>query len=110
MMSDPLVPTQLSRVGESGIRIAWSDGQVREYTARELRGACPCATCREQRSQPPAPAYSLTILSPAETRPLSVAGLTPVGNYAYSVAFSDGHDTGIFTLGLLSGLGRQVSP
>lgn len=106
-MSDPLVPTQLGRTA-GGIRIVWSDGQVREYTARELRDACPCATCREQRSQPPAPANALTILSPAELRPLAVASLTPVGNYAYSVGFSDDHDTGIFTLELLRTLGRQA--
>jgi DUF971 family protein len=33
-----------------------------------------------------------------------------VGNYAYSIAFSDGHDTGIFTLEFLRELGTVVSP
>jgi DUF971 family protein len=37
-----------------------------------------------------------------------LSGLRPVGNYAYSVAFSDGHDTGIFSLELLRRLGRAV--
>ncbi|MFO0898105.1 MAG: DUF971 domain-containing protein [Pirellulales bacterium] len=106
-MSDP-TPTQLSRT-PTGIRITWSDGQVREYTAHELRAACPCATCREKRSEGPAKPNPLAILSPAETRPMTVASLTPVGNYAYSVAFSDDHDTGIYTLELLRGLGRPVS-
>jgi DUF971 family protein len=32
-----------------------------------------------------------------------------VGNYAYSIAFSDGHDTGIYTLELLGTLGRDVN-
>ena len=48
------------------------------------------------------------MLTPAETQPLRIAGMTPVGNYAYSIAFSDGHDTGIFTLELLQELGREV--
>jgi DUF971 family protein len=32
--------------------------------------------------------------------------MRPVGNYAYGIQFSDGHDTGIFTLELLGQLGR----
>jgi len=34
--------------------------------------------------------------------------MKPVGNYAYSIAFSDGHDTGIYTLELLRQLGRRM--
>jgi DUF971 family protein len=33
--------------------------------------------------------------------------MTPVGNYAYKILFSDGHDTGIYTLDLLRELGRD---
>jgi len=33
--------------------------------------------------------------------------MDPVGNYAYRILFSDGHDTGIFTLELLRELGRR---
>ena len=45
----------------------------------------------------------------AEARPLTIAGMQPVGNYAYSIEFSDGHDTGIFTLELLRELGDDVA-
>ena len=34
--------------------------------------------------------------------------MKPVGNYAYSIEFSDGHDTGIFTLEFLQSLGELV--
>lgn len=101
-------PTKLERVGDAGLRIHWSDGQVREYSVRELREKCPCATCREKRSAPPPPASQLTVLSPAEARPLTLGGMRPVGNYAYAIAFSDGHDTGIYTLESLRELGREV--
>jgi DUF971 family protein len=49
------------------------------------------------------------VLKPEEARPLAIANMRPVGNYAYGIAFSDGHDTGIFTLELLRELGRDES-
>jgi DUF971 family protein len=103
-----LAPTKLAIVADGRLRIEWSDGQIREYRVAELRDRCPCATCRERRSQPPAPASSLPILSPAETRPLTVVGMKPVGQYAYSIDFSDGHNTGIYTLEFLRELGEKV--
>jgi DUF971 family protein len=101
-------PTKLSLIAGAQLRIQWSDGQIREYSVRELRDKCPCATCREQRSAPPPPATQLPILSAAETRPLSIAAMTPVGRYAYSIDFSDGHDTGIYTLETLREFGHEV--
>ncbi len=98
-------PTELKLVGPDRLRIAWSDGQTREYAVRDLRENCPCATCRERRTAPPPPPTSLTVLSPAETQPLRIAAMQPVGRYAYSIHFSDGHDTGIFTLESLREMG-----
>lgn len=103
-MPEQPLPSKLE-LRDGKLVIAWSDGQVRRYTVRELRNACPCATCREKRNQPPAPLALLPIITPAEMRPLTLAGMTPVGSYAYSLAFSDGHDTGIFTLEFLRELG-----
>jgi DUF971 family protein len=101
-------PTKLQLLAGGQLRIEWSDGQVREYLVCELRDKCPCATCREQRSAPPPPVTQLPILSAAETRPLSIAAMTPVGRYAYSIDFSDGHDTGIYTLQSLREFGHEV--
>jgi DUF971 family protein len=102
-------PTKLELAGGNALRITWSDGQVRDYGFRELRDACPCATCREKRKAPPAAAL-FPIVTEAETRPLRIAAMKPVGKYAYSIEFSDGHDTGIYTLESLRELGQVVSP
>ena len=40
---------------------------------------------------------------------VEVVDVSPVGNYAYSIAFSDGHDTGIYTLEFLRELGTVSS-
>lgn len=100
-------PTSLSLTPEERLLIEWTDGTRRTYAYRELREACPCATCREKRSQPPPPATALPILSPGEAQPLRLLDMRPVGNYAYSITFSDGHDTGIYTFELLRQLGRE---
>ncbi|MBC20911.1 MAG: hypothetical protein CMJ74_11705 [Planctomycetaceae bacterium] len=101
-------PTALTVTPDSTLQISWSDDSVREYGFQELRDHCPCASCRELQRNPPEPS-PLLILSPEEARPLSIKSMSPVGNYAYSIAFSDGHDTGIYQLTLLLELGRQVS-
>ena len=79
-----------------------------EYPARELREKCPCATCREKRNSPPPSPLQLPVLSTAEAQPMRIVGMKPVGNYAYSIAFSDGHDTGIFAFDLLRQLGEPA--
>ena len=107
MMSE-LRPVKLELRDGNRLSITWSDGERREMTVGELRKACPCATCREQRAAPPKPSGGLNVLSMAEARPLAIAGMKPVGNYAYSIAFSDGHDTGIYTLEFLRELGQKV--
>lgn len=104
-----LRPNKLEIRDGNRLVIEWSDGESRGITFSELRAACPCATCREERKQPPEPAGGLPVLSMAEARPLAIDGMRPVGNYAYSVAFSDGHDTGIFTLELLRSLGKPLA-
>ena len=101
-------PSKLELAAADRLRITWSDGQVREYTVRELRDQCPCATCREKRNAEPAPPTLLPIVSDADIRPLRIAAMKPVGSYAYSIDFSDGHNTGIYTLESLRELGEEV--
>ena len=101
-------PTQIERLDERTIQIAWSDGHARRYSVNELRDRCPCATCREKRKAAPPDPNMLTILQPEEAQPLTLQGMKPVGAYAYGIAFGDGHDSGIFTFELLLKLGEVV--
>ncbi len=107
-MSTTVYPTKLEREGERHLVITWSDGARRRYSFRELRDSCPCATCREKRNASPPSPLMLPILTDAQIQPLAIAGMKPVGNYAYAIAFSDGHDTGIYTLDFLRELGEDA--
>ncbi len=105
-----MTPTKLDLdKAERRLLIDWSDGSRRAYTIAELRDQCPCATCREKADadaqQEP---DLLPIISPEEARPLEILGMQPMGSYAYSIEFSDGHDTGIYSLELLSEIGTEV--
>lgn len=103
------LPLSITREGQNQILIHWSDDSNSRYTADLLRTRCPCATCREKRSTAdtgkPQPMV-LPVLSMAEAQPLRIEGMRPVGNYAYNIAFSDGHDSGIFTFDYLRELGQ----
>jgi len=103
-------PTALALGPDGRLVIDWSDGTRRTYAVGELRDKCPCATCREKRNAPPPAAnpFSLNVLSAAEARPMELLGMTPVGNYAYAIQFSDGHDTGIYTFELLQEIGTPA--
>jgi DUF971 family protein len=102
-------PTSLQIIEPDGLLVEWSDGQQRQYGFAELREACPCATCREKNTKQAAqPKTSLPVLSLQEAQPVRVSAMKPIGNYAYSIAFNDGHDTGIFTFEHLRGLGHEI--
>lgn len=87
------------------LTIQWSDDVRQNCGVKRLRDSCPCATCREKRRAPPEPANPLAVLTPEQLAPLQIRGMKPVGNYAYSIDFSDGHNTGIYTFEFLRELG-----
>jgi DUF971 family protein len=104
-----IYPVGLERLGQDALLIRWSDGRRRRYQVGQLRDQCPCATCREKRTAgDKRPATELPVLSLQEAQPLRIASMKPVGNYAYNIAFSDGHDTGIYTFESLLELGQEA--
>lgn len=103
-MPMPIQPVELKLITADTLEIAWSDGQVRHYGVRDLREHCPCALCIEKRNSAE-PAPLLPVLKKEETQPLRITRMQPQGNYAYGIDFSDGHNTGLYTLETLRRLG-----
>jgi DUF971 family protein len=100
------VPTPRTLKGDqTALAIEWSDGRTDRISWGTLRERCPCATCRAKRTEPP-PLFA--ILKPEETAPLRAIGMSPIGNYAYQIDFSDGHKTGIYSLELLREIGSEA--
>ncbi|WP_101066194.1 P-loop NTPase [Roseovarius salinarum] len=76
---------------DTGLLLRWADGHEQCIAPRDLRLACRCAACRDEMSGKP-------ILDP-DTVPLDIrlTRIWSVGNYALGMAFSDGHESGIYT-------------
>lgn len=84
--------------GARRMEIEWDDGVTTAYHHEILRGFCPCAHCQGHHGP-------VRWVEDAENRDLSLASIEPVGNYALSLAWGDGHSTGIYTFRFLRQLG-----
>ncbi len=95
-------PTAIEQSGGDRLRIRWSDGHDRRLPVREIRLSCRCARCIEETSGRP-------LLDPSgvpeDVRPVQISG---VGRYALQIAWTDGHDTGIYTFEHLRELSESV--
>ena len=96
-------PTRAARVtpfpnGE--LAIVWEDGHESYYPGHYLRCKCPCAHCIDETSG------AKVLRDDSVPGDVEVRELYRVGNYAISVRWSDGHDTGIYSYDRL----RELCP
>jgi DUF971 family protein len=80
--------------------VPWTDGVTLRYPIDALRAACPCAGCVDE--------WTGKVLVSIEMFPgVTLKSLKQVGQYAFNVVFSDGHDTGLYTWSKLREIGRN---
>jgi len=87
--------------------VRWQDGHHSVFGFDLLRKECPCAMCGDQRRQRAAGGgLDLLVLSGPILRlgEVQATDVKPVGRYALSFVWSDGHDSGIYTFTLLRDL------
>ena len=100
---DPPVALELDR--ERHLKLTWENGRQATFALETLRTNCPCAACRGLREQSK-PAYP----TPGAPQPLAAVNAELVGNWGVTIAWNDGHDTGIFAWGMLSEWARIGTP
>jgi ATP-binding protein involved in chromosome partitioning len=83
-------PTKIAQAGERALAITWDDGVESRFAVRDLRLACGCAHCVDEWSGEGRLDPSSV---PADVHPLRIES---VGRYAIQVAWSDGHESGIY--------------
>lgn len=82
-------------IANQKLTIVWNDEHVSEFPLDGLRKACPCVTCmggHENMGKKVDPAIFLN----KPEKYWEIQNITPVGNYAIQITWSDGHDTGIY--------------
>ncbi len=71
--------------------LTWNDGWVQRLSFFFLRTRCRCARCEDERT-------GARLLDPATVpENISIQDMQLVGNYALRIAWSDGHNTGLYT-------------
>lgn len=99
----PPLPKKADLVTPFTFRIEWKDGTVTDHAARDLRLACPCASCVDEGTGRP-------LLDPRTVREdILILASELVGRYGLSFVWSDGHKTGIFGWQRLRELGTLRS-
>jgi DUF971 family protein len=83
------------------LAVAFADGARLEIPAELLRVRSPSA---EVRGHGPGDRRLVS-----GKRKVTIADVSPVGNYAIRIAFADGHDTGIYRWAYLAELGADVA-
>jgi DUF971 family protein len=83
------------------LRVAWTGGSESRISADVLWAECPSALARRRR---------LDGRHIAPTAGVAIRQVARIGNYAVNIAFSDGHDRGIYPWTLLAELGRRPTP
>lgn len=88
--------------GPDAVRVEWPDGTIDQIPNREVRGACQCAACIEEYT-------GQQILDPSTISPnIASNSIDTLGNYAVSIAWNDGHSSGIFTWDRLKEIASKV--
>ncbi len=98
-MSEATTPVAFRQAGPATLEIDWKDGHTSAYEVRGLRLACRCARCVEELTGRP---LLVEENVPTDVRPVRIA---PVGRYGVQIAWTDHHDSGIYTFEYLRELG-----
>ena len=85
------------------LEVVWDDGTSIELPFRLLRESCPCAACVDENTG--RRILDITTI-PDDIAPLK---LSLAGNYALRIAWSDRHETGLYTWEHLAQLAAQTA-
>ena len=92
---DQQFPESLELTDDNVLQLVWDDGHLSRHRVDVLRAECPCAHCKGH-----SPEQSLN-LTPEQFPDIKLTDMAVVGRYAYNLVFSDGHNSGIYTLKIL---------
>lgn len=100
-MSAPWPVALEFRKSDQVLAITFDDGADYAIPYKLLREESPSAENKGHGGTPPP--------QPPVPGNINVEGADPIGRYAVRITFSDGHNTGLYTWGLLRELGEKAA-
>ncbi|HEX9507044.1 MAG TPA: P-loop NTPase [Myxococcales bacterium] len=95
-------PVGFGRRDPRTLSVLWQDGRRDDLDVRDLRLACMCALCVQEMS-------GKKMLDPKTVRTdVAPRTITSVGTYAITIAWNDGHGSGIYSFEHLRSLGDSA--
>jgi DUF971 family protein len=88
-------PKKILRKEPNMLYCEWDDRFSSTISLEKLRAECPCADCRKDELAKK-PAFNMLKLNQFKSGMNELKKLTPIGNYAITAVWGDGHDTGIY--------------
>lgn len=85
------IPLEIGRANQHDVKIRWQDGHESIFISRELRLACPCASCVDEMTG------HVRLIAGSIAQTVHPVKVVLTGRYAVSITWSDGHNTGIYT-------------
>ena len=94
------IPLEIGRANAHDVKVLWQDGHESVYPARDLRLKCPCAGCVDEMTG------QIRLIASSVPQDVHPKAIQPIGRYAISIQWSDGHNTGIYGYEML----RKLCP
>ncbi|MFH1194064.1 MAG: DUF971 domain-containing protein [bacterium] len=95
-----MAPLKLKLKDGQFLNIEWDDKKETMIKLANLRKLCPCATCQAELSE-----FGENYLPIYSGDQIRITDLNVTGNYAVSISWKDGHNTGIYEFNYL----RRIS-
>ena len=89
---------------ENHLAIKWNDGKESFLDCKKLRLSCPCASCSGEFDVFGNKYINKNQIPSSESNSI-IINYEYVGHYAIRFLWGDGHNSGIYSFGLLRGLG-----
>ncbi|MFH2029897.1 MAG: DUF971 domain-containing protein [Bacteroidota bacterium] len=91
-----MIPNKINITSQKNLEIVWNDAATTVVKLASLRNNCPCAVCKSEKEE-----FGSTYIPIYNNDQIAISKITPVGNYAVTISWKDGHDTGIYEFGFL---------
>lgn len=109
-MSETIPSSIKAKTKSAVLEIAWNDGEICAYPYDLLRNACPCAQCRGgHENMHPEPQEDVFMIPLMDAKATRIQAVEPVGNYAISITWEDGHSYGIYNWHYLKSLCQMMN-